>query len=294
MAALPDPRDPLNAVLRAHRITDAEMRTLLRDSAREAKVILSRYGDGIGSEVRRAQLEVARNQQLMWRSVGHLTQVGIGDGADAASDSVFRLMDVYLNGLGYATENMRMAILAQGRAGIENLLSRRVNGIPLSEQVYKTSVQSGQRLARTIDALVLNGASAKEIANAVFKYIDPATPGGASYAAMRLGRTELNNAFHTTSLQHYQQNPFIETVGWRLSGSHPKPDKCDEYANGTHFKGGGPGEYKPDDVPDKPHPQCFCYLEPGVADDDAFVKNFKAGRYNNYIDRQLSGVVVSA
>jgi hypothetical protein len=279
-------------MLKAQSITDAEIRTVLRDSAKEAKAIINRYGDGIGADVRRAQLEVARSQQLMWRRVGDLTQVAIGDGADAASESVWKLMDVYLSSVGFVTENMRMSILAQGRAGITNLLSRRQNGIPLSEQVYKTSVESGQRLARTIDAMVVNGASAREIANATYKFIHPSTPGGASYAAMRLGRTELNNAFHTTSLNAYQDNPFIETVKWSLSGSHPKADKCDEYAKGVHFKGGSPGVYRPDDVPDKPHPQCFCFLEPQVEEDDEqFIKNFHAGKYNNYIDRQLSGAV---
>lgn len=278
-------------MLKAQSITDAEIRTVLRDSATEAKRIINRYGDGIGADVRRAQLEVARSQQLMWRRVGDLTQVAVGDGADAASESVWKLMDVYLSSVGFVTENMRMAILAQGRAGITNLLSRRQNGIPLSEQVYKTSVESGQRLARTIDAMIVNGASAREIANATYKFINPATPGGASYAALRLGRTELNNAFHTTSLNAYQDNPFIDAVKWSLSGSHPKSDECDEYAKEVHFSGGGPGVYRPEDVPNKPHPQCFCYLEPQVPSDEEFIAAFHAGKYNNYIDRQLSGVV---
>ena len=289
MSAQPDPRDPLNRVLRAHKLTDAEMRVILRDAAREAEQIVLSYGDSFSASVRRAQLDIARSQMTMWHKVGDLTHIAIGDGADAASESVARLMSVYMNSLGYTTEGMRYALLAQGRAGIANLISRTANGIPLSQQVYRTSVLSNGQLQRTINALVANGASAREIATRVRQFVDPRTPGGASYAAMRLGRTELNNAFHTTSISHYQANPFVDGVKWSLSRSHPKADKCDEYANSSHFRGGPPGVYKPNDVPPKPHPQCFCFLAPTVVDDDQFVREFKAGKYNAYQDGELGG-----
>lgn len=287
MGALPDPRDPLTRLLNATQISDSEMRVLLRDSAREAEAIVKRYGDGIGSHVRSAQLDIAHSQAEMWKKVGYQTQIAIGDGADAASDSVARLTEVWATSLGVETTNMRYSILAQGRAGIDNLLARGAAGIPLSQQVYRTSVASGQQLDRTLNALILNGASAREIATRVKGFIDPATAGGASYAAMRLGRTELNNAFHTVSKTHYQDNPFIDGVKWSLSSSHPKADQCDEYAHGVHFRGGEPGVFKPDDLPSKPHPQCFCFMEPTMIDDDEFVKQFKNGKYDRYIDKQL-------
>lgn len=286
-AAQPDPREPLSRMLYAQQISDAEMRMLLRDSAAEAKAIVDHYGDGFAGRARQAQLDIARAQQQMWRKVGDHTKIAIGDGADAASDSVAHLSEMWATSLGVETTNMRYALLAQGRAGIDSLISRGAAGIPLSQQVYRTSVASGDRLDRMINALLLNGASAREIATRVKGFIDPSTPGGASYAAMRLGRTELNNAFHETSKSHYQESPFIEGVKWSLSSSHPKPDECDQYAHDVHFRGGEPGVFRPNDVPPKPHPQCFCYMVPTMVDDDEFIKQFKSGKYDNYIDRQL-------
>jgi hypothetical protein len=272
-------------MLRAQQMTDVEMRRLLRDSAREARIIIERHGDGIGREVRQAQLEIARSQQLMWRRAGGVAANGVERGAVAASESFAKLMRIYLSSMGVDAASVEAMILAQGRAGIAALLARGAANIPLSQQVYRTSVQSGQQLDRMLNALILNGASAKEIAQRVYKFVDPLTPGGSSYAAMRLGRTELNNAFHTTSKQRYQDNPFIDGVKWSLSKSHPKPDLCDQYAGKV---------FDPDEVPDKPHPQCFCYLEPQVPSDAQFKREFKAGKYDGYIDNQIAGSAVSA
>ena len=284
---LPDPRDPLERMLRAMQISDSEMRVLLRDSAKEAAAIASAAGTGIGGQMRQAQLDIAQAQQQMWEKVGYQAQINIGDGVDAASDSASHAMEGYLASMGVGTVGMSQAMMMQGRQGIESLISRRTNGIPLSQQVYKTSVESGQQLDRTINAMILNGSSAREIASRVKGFIDPATPGGSSYAAMRLGRTELNNAFHETSLRLNRENPFVETMVWHLSGSHPRPDACNDYAEDEHFPGGDPGAFKPDDVPAKPHPNCLCYVAPEVVNDDEFVKNFKSGKYDSYLDEQL-------
>lgn len=286
MSVAPD-RSPLDEMLKATRLNDEEMRTLLRDSANEARAILNNAGEGIGRTVRSAQLDVARQQQKMWDAVGQQTAVAIGDGVDAASRSAAFLTEMHMSSLGMDTSFYYQSVLATGRSGIDSLLSRSAAGIPLSQQVYRTSVASGQRLDRAINAMIVNGASAREIARRVHGYIDPSTPGGASYAAMRLGRTELNNAFHTTTLRLAEDNPMVEAMKWNLSRSHPKADVCDEYANETHMRDGEPGVYRKGDVPNKPHPQCFCFVTPVTPDDEEFVANFHAGKYDSWIDQQL-------
>jgi hypothetical protein len=284
----PDPRDPLLRMLKAQAISDAEMRQLLRDSAREARAIMNGAGSGgIGRDVRSAQLDVARAQQQMWRGVGQQTQVAIGDGVDAAAESVAFLTETHMAGLGMGATYYNQAVLAQGRAGIDNLISRTAAGIPLSQQVYQTSVVSGGQLDRVINAMIANGASAREIANRVYQFIDPLTPGGASYAAMRLGRTELNNAFHTTSVRLAHENPMVEAMKWNLSESHPRPDQCNDYAQSSHYRGGDAGVFRTDEVPGKPHPQCFCYVTPITLSDKEFIENFNKGKYDDYIDSKL-------
>ena len=285
--AAPDQRDPLNRMLLATQINDADMRVLLRDSAEEARRIVARAGDGLGAAVRSAQLDLAHQQAKMWDGVAQQVTVAIGDGVDAAGESASFLTETMFGNLGLTTDYLRFSVLAQARAGINSIISRGAAGIPLSQQVYKTSVASGQRLDRMINAMLLNGSSAREIARRVHGFIDPLTPGGASYAAMRLGRTELNNAFHTTSVRLNNENPMVTHMKWNLSRSHPKADTCDEYANETHVRNGEPGVYSKGDVPNKPHPQCFCYVTPVTVGDEEFIKNFHAGKYDSYIDGML-------
>lgn len=274
-------------MLNAVQINDADMREMLSDSAKEAERIVARAGGGIGGAIRGAQLDLARQQREMWSGVEQHVRVAIGDGVDAAGESASLLTETMFGRLGMSTDYLRYSVLGTARSGIESIISRGAAGIPLSQQVYKTSVASGQRLDRTVNAMLLNGSSAREIATAVRGYIDPLTPGGASYAAMRLGRTELNNAFHTTSVRLNNDNPMVENMKWNLSGSHPKADTCDEYANESHIPHGDPGVYRKGDVPSKPHPQCFCYVTPETVSDDEFVKNFHSGKYDNYIDGKL-------
>ena len=180
-------------------------------------------------------------------------------------------------------------MIATAKTGVDSLISRKVNGISLSQKVYNNQALSKGIIDKTINNGLALGMNARDIAKSVVGFIDPQTPGGASYAAMRLGRTEVANAFHTTAVRRYQQTPWINVVKWSLSGSHPAGlvDDCNDYAEGVHFKGGEPGEFLTMEVPGKPHPQCLCYVEPVVIDLDTYVKNFKAGEYDDYINGQL-------
>jgi hypothetical protein len=80
---------------------------------------------------------------------------------------------------------------------------------------------------------------------------------------MRLARTELNNAFHLSQIYSFYDRPYILGVKWNLSESHPRPDECNEYAQGDHV-GMGSGVFRVQDTPAKPHPNCFCYLTPVI------------------------------
>jgi hypothetical protein len=135
-----------------------------------------------------------------------------------------------------------------------------------------------------INESLLSGRSAREIASLVHKYINPRTPGGASYAAMRLGRTELNNAFHTTSIRMATDDPFVDRMRWNLSGSHPRPDICNELASAVNRSGWEPGEYSVGQIPGKPHPQCLCFTTTIPISEEAFLRNIHAGKYDHMAD----------
>lgn len=134
----------------------------------------------------------------------------------------------------------------------------------LSTRVYENAALSSGRIEKIVRAGVIRGFSAKEIASDVKKYIHPGTPGGASFAAMRLGRTELNNTFHEQQKMEANR-PWVKGTKWNRSKSHPKRDLCDVYAE--HDEGLGIGVWSNHRTPNKPHPQCLCYMTYDVMDE---------------------------
>lgn len=288
----PEPlgRQILLKYLRTQRLTDVQLNKILRETSREASRFIASLSNAPSNAIRAAQIRLAEDQVRMWADVQRTIREGALNTGSSAAQLMAQFDKPYLRSIGIDPAAWQRAQIATARRGVLSYLSRGINGIPLSERVYRNAALSSGRIDAIINQGLLLGKSAREIATEVRRFIAPNTPGGASYAAMRLGRTELNNAFHTTSREKYAQTPWVDVVKWTLSGSHPKADVCDDLAGGEHFKGGGPGEYRPDDVPNKPHPQCFCYVEPVAIAEDAFASNFLSGRYDSYLDSVMPGV----
>lgn len=154
---------------------------------------------------------------------------------------------------------------------------------PLSARVYNSRALAQGLVSREINKVLATGGSAKDLAKNVTSLIDPNTPGGVSYAARRLGRTELNNAFHAQSIHDAQAVPWIEQMEWHLSKRHETDpgDECEDYALTQYFS--------TDQVPEKPHPNCRCFVTPKVPDRESFVQAVDSGQYNDYLDNWLEG-----
>lgn len=134
--------------------------------------------------------------------------------------------------------------------------------IPLSARVHQSAALANGWLDNRVSSLIAQGANAKTIAEGIKNFIRPDVPGGVSYAALRVGRTELNTTFHRMQKETAAAQPWVLKVRWELSGSHPYEDECDDLV----------GEYDIDNVPDPPHPQCLCHLEEVTMTDDQFVE----------------------
>lgn len=285
--------EPLRRYLRVQQAVDKDFRATLRDAAGEAERLIDFYGKQYGGDIKRAQLSLVLNElrQTQAGLYKNLSDSLVGQmqyAADAASEAEGVLTDYLFNHLGTGPiPQLQAAYREQARATVRAYQARTSLGIPLASQVYRTQAYSTGLVDRAVNRGILLGKSAREIAKDVSGMINPNTPGGVSYAAMRLGRTELNNAFHHAQKGIRSDDPFVEGMRWNLSGSHPKPDECDAYAQGVHYRGGGPGVYLPSQVPSKPHPHCFCYLTSVVVGEDEFVANFLNGRYNTYIDQKI-------
>jgi hypothetical protein len=248
---------------------------------------LAARNGGVGAQVRATQLSQI-NQQLslvlkdLWKELGDEIIVGGQEIADAAS-SVQAVTDraLFASAGQALPEAVARGEQAYARTVVQHYWSRMENGISLSQQVYKTNALSKGWVDRAVNRVILQGGSWKDIADTVRPYIDPNTPGGVSYAAKRLGRTELNNAFHQSAIRLGEQNPWVAGQRWNLSGSHGRKDECDALASKTVSRKLGRGVYPADAVPRKPHPQCLCYLTAQTVSEEEFFDRLLAGDYED-------------
>jgi hypothetical protein len=142
--------------------------------------------------------------------------------------------------------------------------------------VYRNIDLLNKRIDRTIRAHIVTGqVNSKDLARSVKSFIDPNVRGGVSYAAMRLARSEINNAFHDRSTANAQDKPWVQSMKWNLSLSHTGKDACDLLAEG-HSKGQSAGLYLPTEIPEKPHPQCLCYTTYELISESAMVNMLRA------------------
>jgi hypothetical protein len=229
---------------------------ILEQTARDIRTRIAGLPQTPSGEIRQAQLKQVLNEiqvinERMWNS-DILNQIAAGNTQAAnLAEKPLETLNRHLTGnllpdlAGAVSDSLR----ATARAGLETAAAR----VPrdLSDRVWDNSQLANGKIEDLIRSALNQGLSAKEFAQTVYNFASPRTPGGQSYAAMRLARTEINNAFHE---QQRAQGHQIGVLGtkWNLSGSHPTPDECDEYA--SHEAGLGEGVWNVDEVPDRPHP----------------------------------------
>lgn len=166
----------------------------------------------------------------------------------------------------------------------ERMIARMTGSrLPLSERVYRTRAYTQGLLERRINSGLARGLSAQELAREVRDLVNPNTPGGVRFAALRLARTEINNAYHAMAIRAAELKPWVTYLEWHTSDSHVRLDKCDQLNKQT---------FTPADTPRKPHPQCMCYVteitgDPDKSDeenDDAFLDDLVSGLFDNFLD----------
>lgn len=277
----PNPRRPLIEYLGVQRRVDAELNRMLARAARDAQrrmTALELGPPGIGSRVRQAQLQgvlraIRELQEQLWlEGIGPLITSNLTDVQNAATRAANFMDDVLFEALPERqAELLRQSIRRQAESGLVTEASR--ISAQLSPRVWRNADLASGAIEATIRSGIIQGLSARELATEVRRFIHPSTPGGVSYSAKRLARTELNNAFHQRQIANAQK-PWVVAAHWNLSGSHPRKDRCDELASGDEHDLGR-GNYPKTDVPDKPHPQCLCFLTYEMMDEKDFVRNLQ-------------------
>lgn len=277
---------PLQALLAEIGVTEAQLQAILKDGAAEAERLIPKMmeqnttgGRLKASEMAIVQREIKALLDALWGDIGAAVRTGVGNAALSAAqgeDILLRFMNV--NG----SATMQTAFTEQARGGIANILAKAANNIPLSLQVYRTQTLANGEVNRRVQRGLLLGHSAERIADSVRDLIHPNVRGGVSYAAMRLARTELNNAFRTSQELRYRDEPWTKGMKWNLSSSHPERDECNDYAEADDY-GLGAGVYAFGHLP-RSHPNCLCHLTPVQEEEDDFIDAFLAGDYSEFID----------
>jgi hypothetical protein len=261
-----------------------DLRRLLESTAKSIQARIKQLPVGIGGQVRAAQLNlilrnIRRMQTTMWTSVGRRVATGVVDAEKAAESAIEAMTRVAYAALPErAADELVRSLRVAAESGFKSDAARRKR--ELSARVYKLTALHTGRVERLIREGLIQSLSAKELADTVYEYVSPTTPGGASYAAMRLARTEINNAFHERQVDGAKR-PGVRAVKWNLSGSHVVPDLCNVYSD--H---GGNGQWPVGKVPDKPHPQCFCYLTYITMSSTQFQKSLADGDFDAEIARR--------
>lgn len=262
--------------------TEAELRKILEATAKAIQRRIAALPVGVGGQVRAAQLRVtlaavnALMRQMWVGRINPLLERAIHDSLQASEDAIEALERVAYAGLSErAAETLVAGLRAAGASGLKSDAARRARA--LSRRVFNNRALDDGRVEQIIRQGLISGLSAKELAADVYKYVSPTAPGGSAYSAMRLARTEINNAFHERQIEGAKR-PGVEAVKWNLSGSHKVPDECNLFA--AHKP------YPPDEVPDKPHPNCFCYLTYVMMPPAEFKRALEAGDFDAEIDRR--------
>jgi hypothetical protein len=277
--------EPLRSYLTVQTSYDRRVRGILERTAHDLgrRIRILDVTPGVGSRVRAAQLRLVlvNLEQAMVGQLGSVIATGVTDAAEAAVKAASVIDDVLYRtiGGGGAEVLMRSSQATARRGMVVNSGRYRRE---LSSRVYSNYRNVAGLIEETIQSGLISGLAPRELARSVYQFVSPTTPGGASYASMRLSRTEINNAFHQQQIKSAQK-PWVEWAVWNLSGSHKHPDQCNVYASQRTFRS--------DQVPDKPHPQCLCYLTYDTVSRDEFINNFLNGHYDDFLDDTVGKTV---
>lgn len=271
-------------------LTNRQLSIILKQAADDAaKRIEQNLAKGTFSgQIRAAQLEaviagVGPISTELWSEVGKITRSGMYSAAQLAADQSLDL-DLLQGMPAVGIIQTVDAMYFSASQVVEDLISRHTSGVQLADRIYANGKATVQQVGRIVDKALVQQLSAKELAAQVKGFYRPDVPGGASYAASRLARTEINNAHHETTKRLAQERPWMLGLKWNLSGSHPRPDECNDYAE-QDTDNLGPGVFKPENAPSKPHPQCLCYLSHVQEDPKVFQQKLAQGDYDSYLSK---------
>lgn len=275
---------PLRAYVDQQRVTDGEIRRTFAAAARLARKTIERLlsNPTFSNKTQAKRLEIVSNElQKVLHPHWETANNAVSRGIRRASRSAASVQAAWEADLRRVAGKEAAQLPGSYRVAANRIATQYIehgfSGKPLSHRVYKARDLDQDRIRTKVRSGILLGQSPKAIATEVERHIKPTVPGGTSYAAMRVARTEMQNAFHDTAREAAKGSSFVQGMEWHLSGSHPEPDECNVYAERDKFKL-GKGVFPVGSVPDKPHPQCLCFITPKLPSPEEFIAQLRARR----------------
>lgn len=287
----PDPKQNwLVRYIGVQKVYDEKVIEALQNAAVDAAAAAAKYEGktNISSKAALHQSRTVRREihkiiTELFKGLVPIIKAGQKDAAEAATTAALK-QDADFMKLLFPNANERKQFEASfteaARQNILAMITRVLNPQwPLSERIWKSGSLASGAIDRKINSAIARGSSAKQLADIVRSDIKFGAPGGTSYCAMRLARTEINNAFHAQSIANAQDLPWVMEMEWHLSKSHKEQNCfCEYYAEEQFFEIG--------DVPPKPHPQCMCYVTPVSMGYNSFAQQLEQGAFDDYFTKK--------
>jgi hypothetical protein len=244
-------------------------------------------------QLRAQQSAIKAHLAQDWKDIAKATDAGQRDAVVAASKTISKYENEMWSLAGVPQADLRdMADMEAKRAArsVRTMMDREQSSFkPLAASVYRSKAISSGMVDNAVNSALARGLSVDQFASEIERLVNPTAPGGVSYVARRLARTEINNAYHAGSKRRYDESGMVEACEWHKSKSHPEGDECDDLEANS--------PYDADKVPDKPHPQCLCYITPALPDQEEFLKNVlsdKYGRQKSFIKEVAPEAITAA
>ena len=246
---------------------------------------------------------VRRRDPLLWRRIEPRLRADLGlrvwslDTTDLTDPASWQRAAQALRQASAPTRLARSRTLDPNRAWVNGSRYR------LSDRVWRQGRIVRRNIDAEIRAAIRRGDSAVELADRLEAYLNPerapvrfyadgrmvsqfttSKPTGAGHGsvyARTLARTEIMRIHGAATIEAAKVTPGVLGIRWRLSGSHPEIDACDDNASRSS-RGLPRGVYRVDEVPRYPnHPNDLCVLVPEM---------LPAGDVVDLIVKQYGGV----
>lgn len=287
----PNNRHWLLRYLRLQQASDKRVDAALNDALDSAVEALSALEGkaGVSAAVQRAQLLGTRGVltkalKELYKELGDIIKSDQMEAAEIATELLYedeKHIWAVIEPNKEKREQIEESQKAKARRNVQTMMIKTLGlEIPLSRRLYKSEALANKSVERVVLRHLSRGSSAKDLAKDVRDFFNPKTSGGVAHLARRLARSEIVNAFHAQSKADALERPWIDEVRWNLSKSHPpRQPECDCDRNART------GTFPVDSVPNKPHPNCLCFITAVIRSFDEVFREFNEGKFGDYLGR---------